>query len=198
MVDWFVVVTPLVLVPVALFVFVGCVGDEPVAPTTEPPAPADGATQTHLQLNVSRDLQTNTPSADPRKVEKIVVYWSLWKSGGVWDVVPSPHDVMVSSDPAYAFLDPVNTAAPRYTMTAPEVTGTDQVSCTCQVTMRLADPANPSQADPSDPEQVINVDSDPFPLMVDRNHVFTLTPKPPTPTQAQREFSLTFQTADGG
>jgi hypothetical protein len=196
MVDWFVVMTPLVLLPVVLFVFVGCVGDPPQ--TTSPPSPADGATNTHLQLDVSRDLQTNTPSADPRQVEKIVVHWSLWKSGGVWDLVPSPHDVMVSPDPAYAFVDPVSTAAPRYTMTTLEVTGTDQVSCSCEVTMRRPDPANPSQADTSDPEEVVNVGSDSIPLVVDRNHVFTLTPTPPISGQTKRGFSLTFQTADGG
>jgi hypothetical protein len=173
MLDWYVVLTPLALLPIELLIlFLGC--EAALGTFTLAPPPL-------LKFNMDVDLQKTT-AADPRQVRQITGYWSLWSLGSVKGTVPVPSWKIVSTDPVYDFIDPGRDPGAETSVPPSSLSGLDQVSCTCELAIGVG-------SDDSLDERV-KIES--MLVVFDpklSTYVFTLTPKPPKPG-AKREFVL--------
>jgi hypothetical protein len=167
--DWYVFLSPLALIPMALLcLFLGCVGDDPSPPSSS-----------LLKLNMDRDLQKTT-TTDTRQVKMISVAWSLWSLGSP-TTVPKPAAEILPTDAADEFLDPSRDPGAEYTVPA-AMFPLDHVSCTCHVSIGLS-------SDPS-LDETLKVESATVPLTLGTTYIFKLTPKPPASGTSKREFIL--------
>jgi hypothetical protein len=142
-VDWFVVLTPLLLVVVVLpFVFVGC---EPFGTSTQPGTtatqpPDDGtttpvATQTTFRLEMDPNLQLNV--ANP--LVRIEVTWLLESSTGAVPtiVVPQPAARITTKQqprPDPPAIDPVKDEGVSAKVASADIGPRDRVRCECRNT----------------------------------------------------------------
>ena len=151
MLDWFIALTPVLLVPAALLLFVGCglnvVGTGPPAqPPAPPPGPTPGPTPsptpgpgpppvsvaaTRFQLNLAPDLQ----QAPFPQVWTVDVQWILKKAGTVIGQIPATPLHFAPKDPARKNLEyGVDDWSEHIDATDTEVGNADAVACTCTLT----------------------------------------------------------------
>jgi hypothetical protein len=168
--DWFVLLTPLALLPIgALLIFLGCAqiaGLEP--PDPQSPAPVVGPSA-RLQLNPDPELNVIKPNGIDFKVTEIFVSWILTSvpSGVPPPKVRSDNVVRQSGD----FVEPTDNPAEQL---VEQIVATkyNTVTCKCDLTLRETVPVNPS----SPGFQNVSVTSPPMPLQLNKNHVFELLP----------------------
>ncbi len=167
MLDLFVFLTPLALLPIALLLrFVGC--------TTT----ATG-TGTVFQLNMDTDLQKPF-LADVRQVKRITVRWSIWNGGSLLRAVPTIPREIDPNDPP--FLDPTLDQGAEYSVMPADLMTADHVSCSCDLVLGASMDGST--------DTTMTVHSTPFGLdPTHTNYVFTLTPKPDA-TTGKRDFVL--------
>ena len=138
-VDWFVVLTPLVLVVVVLpFVFVGCApfgiaGHDRHGATKDTTTPV--ATQTTFRLEMDPNLQQDL--ANP--LVKIEVTWLLESSTGAVPtiVVPTPPAKITTKQqppPDPPAIDPVKDKGVSAKVASADIGPRDQVRCECRNT----------------------------------------------------------------
>jgi len=135
-VDWFVVLTPLVLVVVVLpFVFVGCApfGSSPGTTATQPPD--DVATQTTFRLEMDPNLQQDLTNP----LVKIEVTWLLESSTGAAPtiVIPTPPEKITTKQqppPDPPVIDPVKDTGVSAKVASADIGPRDQVRCECRNT----------------------------------------------------------------
>jgi hypothetical protein len=141
-IDWFVVLTPLLLVVVVLpFVFVGCApfGSTPGTTATQPPD--DGtttpvATQTTFRLEMDPNLQTGLNN----KLVKIEVTWLLESSTGTAPtiIIPQPPDKITTKQlppPDPPAIDPVKDKGASAKLNSADIGPRDRVRCACKNTL---------------------------------------------------------------
>jgi hypothetical protein len=164
MMDLFVALTPLALLPITLlWRFVGC------SSTATGTGPV-------FRLNMDPDFQTPMPS-DARKVKRITVFWSIFNSGGLLHTVPKP--AMEINPHSPPFLDPAEDTPAVYPPLPTDTLGANQIACTCDLLFGMPDGSS---------EDTLTVHSSVFPLDA-TNYIFTLTAKPNAAT-GKRDFEI--------
>ena len=182
-IDWFVALTPVVLLLVALPVlFVGCTrftagqGDPPTPdpePETPPgpppdPPPVPPPVRTSFRLEMDPNLQVNLASP----VVRIVVQWSLESStGGLAPLlVPQPATVITTRKvppPNPPAIDPITDLGAKGDVPSDDIGTRDKVRCVC--TVFLANETTPNVAGTQRQEN----------LQKDRTHEFRIQSRGP-------------------
>jgi hypothetical protein len=182
MLDWFVLLTPLVLLPVALlFLFVGCGEFE----TEKEPTAT-------VQLNPSPNINDIVPNGTDYKVAAIKVTFTLHQkppSPGAAVATPKPIvKTIVPKDPARPFVDPALDGSISETIAASDLKTYNEVECVCVVTLRPT--ANPPQDVDNFPTPSIRGD-----LAAGKTRVFRLDPvwDKPGPAAKPRKFRVVLQ-----
>jgi hypothetical protein len=134
-IDWFVLLTPIVLVIVALpLLFVGCTKFDTASETTTEPSPT--VRQTTFRLEMDRNLQQGLGSPAVR----IDVVFRLKSSTGAALPIelPQPHRQIISTQipPANPpALDPLKDPGAFVTISEADLGARDRVNCVCKVTL---------------------------------------------------------------
>jgi hypothetical protein len=167
MLDPFVFLTPLALVPIAyLLRFIGC---------------GETATGTGsvFRLNMAADLQEPMPG-DHRQVKRITeIQWSIGSGGSPKAVPPAGEEIVALKPP---FLIPKTDSGAEFHPAPGELAFANQVSCSCVLILGR-------DGSPEEKEEQERINSLPYPLDPTTGHsyVFTLTPIPNNVT-GKRDF----------
>jgi hypothetical protein len=180
MLDWFVLLTPLLVFPIVLlFLFLGCgsFDTEPAAATAD------------VQLNPASNINDIVPNGTNYKVASIKVTFTLHQkppSPGAAVATPKPiQKSILPKDPARTFVDPALDGSVAETVPAADLTTYNEVECVCAVTLRPT--ANPQQDVDNFTTPSIRAD-----LEAGKKRVFRLDPvwDKPGPTAKPRRFRV--------
>jgi hypothetical protein len=130
--DWFVFLTPIVLLVVASpLLFVGCARFD-AAPGVGTVAGPPLGTRTAFRLDMDSNLQERLPS----KVVKITVQWSLESAaGGGFAILVPQQPMTITHQPPTMPIDPVMDPGALASIPSDTIGMQDKVSCSCHVTL---------------------------------------------------------------
>lgn len=212
MVDWYVLLTPLLLVPIGLlFVFVGCTGEDPDTTPQQPPPvvnnyivnpppqvppaepPPQGQQQpppsirpTRFQLNFAPSLQQIPAGTDAKKVTKVTVTWLYRDTKNPSLDWRETRDVVPKAPP---FIDPATDSPDVHDIPTAQINPRDVVFCSCVVSLRLDDPNAPPGPDEEIPVPApAGTFGSPLLLVGEAVHVFELGCWPAKPGETMRQF----------
>jgi len=144
-IDWFVLLTPIVLLIVALpLLFVGCAKftAEPGSTTEPDPPPGRGATPTPVRgttFRLEMDPNLQQGLGNRRVVSIDVVFRFTSSTGGVPQLeLPQPHQLIKSAQVPPAdppAVDPVKDRGVSFTIADADLGPRDRASCVCKVTL---------------------------------------------------------------